>query len=93
MSKPEHQWEKLVKAARKVPPEEANEAPPGEFVSRIVGFRDAVAAFARTLAWRRWSLWVALLSAMVFLVVLAVTRCNREPEPLIAPPPLISPQP
>lgn len=87
MSKPDHQWEKLVKGARKAPPEgNAAEAPPQGFVSRVVGFRDAIATFARTLAWRRWSIVVALLSAAVFLAVFAVTRCNEETDPLIAPP-------
>ena len=93
MTKPDHRWDKLVKAAQKSPPAEPEEKLPPGFVSRIVGLRDAIAAFARTLAWRRWSVLTAILSAGILLIVFAVTRCDDDPDPLIAPPEPISRHP
>ena len=87
MTKPDQQWEKFVRAARKAPPESGDDdTPPRGFISGIVGFRDAIANFARTLAWRRWSILVALLSGIVLLVAFALTRCDEDRVPLIAPP-------
>lgn len=95
MREPDQQWRKLVNAARQAPLETAGDGdePPKEFVSRILGFHPAIANFVRALAWRRWSVIVALLSAGVFLVVLAVIQCSEDPEPLITPPKSTSAQP
>lgn len=95
MSDPEQSWQKLVDAARKAPP--PTEAPrptsPG-FANRIITMRDSIAAFVRTMAWQRWSVLVALACGVIFLVVLAVTRCSGSPRPLIEPPsqPLLQPK-
>ena len=93
MNDPDQYWQKLVKAARRAPSEPAERRPPPGFVSRIIDLRQTVVSFVRTLAWRRWSVLVALFSALVFLAVLAVTRCSAPQGPLIAPPELIPIQP
>jgi len=93
MQEPDHRWQKLVKAARKAPPPEPDEQLPPGLVSRIIGLRDAIAAFARTLAWRRWSVLAALLAAGLLAAVFALTRCEEESAPLILPPEPISPGP
>jgi len=87
MSDPEQSWQKLVDAARKAPspPEPERPTSPG-FASRIISMRDAIAAFARTMAWQRWSVIVALLCGAILLGVFAITRCADEPRPLIDPP-------
>ena len=93
MQNPHHRWEKLVKAARKAPPPEPDvQLPPG-LVSRIIGLRNAIAAFARTLAWRRWSVLAALLAAVLLATVFVLTRCRDESAPLILPPEPIAPGP
>jgi hypothetical protein len=87
MSDPEQSWQKLVDAARKAPaPPESQQPVSSGFTSRIISMRDSIAGFARTLAWQRWSVIVALLCAVILLAVLAVTRCGGEPRPLIDPP-------
>ena len=83
MSDPEQRWQKLVAAARKAPlPEPERPEPPG-FADRIIAMRGAIAAFVRTMAWQRWSVVVAAACGMIFLVVLAVTRCSADSRPLI----------
>lgn len=95
MSDPEQSWQKLVDAARKAPSPPAPEQPasPG-FASRIISMREAIAGFARTLAWQRWSVIVALLCGAILLGVFALTRCGEKPRPLIDPPspPMAHPQ-
>jgi len=87
MNDPEESWKKLVEAARKAPPEsESAPPPPAGFASRVLGLRDTIAAFARTLLWRRWSVLVALCCLALFLTVLAVTKCSTPARPLIEEP-------
>lgn len=87
MSDPEQSWQKLVAAARKAPPA-AEPAPPdsSRFATRVIAMRDAIAAFARALAWRRWSVITALLCGAALIAVFAATRCSGQPRPLIQPP-------
>jgi len=85
MNNPEESWKKLVEAARKAPPE-STAPPPAEFASRVLALRDTIAAFARTLLWRRWSVLVALCCLALFLAVLAVTKCSAPARPLIEEP-------
>jgi hypothetical protein len=85
MNDSEESWKKLVEAARKAPPE-PEEAPPAGFASRVVALRDAIAAFARTLMWRRWSVLAALGCLVLFLAVLAATKCSAPARPLIEEP-------
>jgi len=85
MTEPEESWKKLVEAARKAPPEPESPPPP-DFASRVVALRDAIAAFARTLLWRRWSVLVALGCLVLFLAVLAATKCSAPERPLIDEP-------
>jgi len=85
MNEPEESWKKLVEAARKAPPEPET-PPPAGFASRVVALRDAIAAFARTLLWRRWSVLAALACLALFLAVLVVTKCSPDTRPLIEEP-------
>ena len=87
MSDSEQNWQKLVDAARRAPtPAEPEQPTPDGFASRIISMRDAIAGFARTMAWQRWSVIVALLCGAILLAVFAITRCADEPRPLIDPP-------
>ena len=87
MNDPEQRWKRLVDAARMTPDhEEPEESVPPGFRERIHGLRDVVAAFAKALLWRRWSVVLAICCLALFLAVLAVTRCNAPGDPLILPP-------
>ena len=83
MSDPEQRWQKLVDAARKAPPPQPGRPLQPGFADRIIAMRGAIAAFVRTMAWQRWSVIVAVLCGVIFLAVLAVTRCGGSPRPLI----------
>ncbi len=86
MSNPDPAWQKLVEAARKTPPPAADEPPPPGFAARIVAMREAIAAFARTLTWRRWSVITAVVCGLALAAVFAATRCTDDARPLINPP-------
>ncbi len=92
MNDPEQSWKRLVNAAPKAPDhKELEESVPPGFRERIHGLRDVVAAFAKALLWRRWSVVLAVCCLVLFLAVLAVTRCNEPGDPLIVPPEFNSP--
>lgn len=86
MNEPDPKWLKLVEAARRTPPVEDSPPPPAGFAKRVLGLRESIIALARVLFWRRWSLWVAVLSALVFMVILITLRCTDSRPPLIEPP-------
>jgi len=94
MNDPDQQWQKLVAAARRTspPPVEPKSAPPG-FASRIVALRESVIALARVLLWRRWSVTVAILCLVIFVVILTLHRCTESRAPLIETPDLQQPTP
>lgn len=94
MNDPQQNWQKLVAAARRAGPRpvETNPVPPG-FASRIVALRESVIALARVLLWRRWSVTIAILCALVFVVILTLHRCTESAPPLIETPELLPPAP
>jgi hypothetical protein len=94
MNDPQQNWQKLVAAARRAspPPGETKPVPPG-FASRVVALRESVIALARVLLWRRWSVAIAILCVVVFLVALTIQRCTEAAPPLIETPELLPPAP
>jgi len=94
MNDPEQKWQKLVAAARRtgLPPVEKKPPPPG-FASGIVALRESVIALARVLFWRRWSISVAILCFVIFVVILTLDRCSDSKAPLIETPDLQPPTP
>jgi hypothetical protein len=94
MNDPEQKWQKLVEAARRTGhrPVETKLPPPG-FASGIVALRESVVALARVLFWRRWSITVAILCFVIFVVILTLHRCTESHAPLIETPDLQQPTP
>ena len=92
MNDPEQQWQKLIAAARRTrrPTDETKSPPPG-FTSGIVALRESVIALARVLFWRRWSITVAILCFVIFVVILTLYRCSETRAPLIETPDLLQP--
>ena len=91
---PNNNWQKLVAAARRTghPPVE-NKSPPPGFAAGIVALRESVIALARVLFWRRWSITVAILCFVIFVVILTLYRCTESSAPLIETPELQQPTP
>jgi hypothetical protein len=94
MHDPEQKWQKLVAAARRAnrPPVETKPVPPG-FASRIVALRESIIALAHVLFWRRWSMGVAILCFVIFVVILTLYQCSESRPPLIETPVLPQPAP
>jgi len=92
MNDPEQKWQKLIEAARRtrIPTDETKSPPPG-FTSGIVALRGSVIALARVLFWRRWSISVAILCFVIFVVILTLYRCTETSAPLIETPDLLQP--
>jgi hypothetical protein len=90
----EQHWQKLVAAARRnsPPPVETKPVPAG-FASRIVALRESVIALAQVLFWRRWSIAVAILCFVIFVVILTLYQCSESRPPLIETPELLQPAP
>ena len=59
----------------------------------IVALRESVIALARVLFWRRWSVTVAILCFVIFVVILTLDRCTDSKAPLIETPDLQPPTP
>jgi hypothetical protein len=94
MNDPEQQWQKLVEAARRTsPPPAAKKSPPPGFATGIVALRESIIALARVLFWRRWSITVAVLCFVIFVVIFMLYRCTESSDPLIETPELQQPTP
>ncbi|MCU0780605.1 MAG: hypothetical protein MUF04_05815 [Akkermansiaceae bacterium] len=87
MNEPADNWQKLVAAARKGRPPEPAPPPPKDFAHRVIGFKETISAISKVLFWRRWSLWVALLCVVAFLIIFLLMRATAPKAPLIEPPP------
>ena len=92
MNNPEQKWQNLVAAARRTsrPPLKTESPPPG-FTSGIVALRESVIAIARVLLWRRWSITIAILCFVIFVVIFTLYRCTETSAPLIETPDLQQP--
>ena len=92
MNDPEQKWQKLVAASRRtgVSPVDSKPAPPG-FASRIVALRETVIGLARVIFWRRWSITVAVICFVIFVVIFTLYRCTESRAPLIDTPELLQP--
>jgi uncharacterized membrane protein YagU involved in acid resistance len=86
MNDSDDKWQKLVSAARKRLPEPETPPPPKDFVQRVIGLKQAIIAFSKVLFWRRWSLWVAVVCAIAFVIVFLILRATAPKAPLITPP-------
>lgn len=94
MNEPDPKWQKLVAAARHVATDPTpDDPPPPGFTARVLGLRESIIALARVLFWRRWSLWIALLSVAAFIAILTAFRCTAPRAPLINTPEPPSTQP
>ena len=94
MNDPEQQWQKLVEAARRTsPPATEKKSPPPGFASGIVALRESIIDIARVLFWRRWSITVAVLCFVIFVVIFMLYRCTESSDPLIETPELQQPTP
>lgn len=89
MKRPEQKWQKLVEITRRDSPvANPGKPPPPGFATRILNLRVTIISLARVLLWRRWSVPVAVLCFVVFLLILAVHRCGVAGKPLINSPDL-----
>ena len=94
MNDPEQQWQKLVAAARRTSHSTAEpKSPPPGFASGVVALRESVIALARVLFWRRWSISIAILCFLIFVVIFTLYRCTESSAPLIETPELQQPTP
>ena len=94
MNDPQQKWQKLVEAARRTsPPPAGTKSPPTGFAAGVVALRESIIALARVLFWRRWSITVAVLCFVIFVVIFMLYRCTESSDPLIETPELQQPTP
>lgn len=88
MSENDHEsWNQLLGAAKRAgsgqPPGPEGAAPP-TVVSRLRELRKTLWVFARTVLWRRWSVFAIVVAALLYL--LAYLLLKPDPEPSIQAP-------
>ncbi len=90
MNDSEQKWQKLVAAARRTSlPADEPRSPPAGFASRVVAMREAIIGLARVLLWRRWSVTVAILCIIIFVMTFTIYQCTAPHPPLIETPELL----
>lgn len=63
-------WEQAARAAREsTPPQDLT--PPDEFLAKIQAIHSQLWCIAKRLLWRRWSILLAVIAAIVYLIVYA----------------------
>ena len=93
MPKEKNHWDQLVNAARDArasDPTPEDDRPSHDFLSRMAKMRHRLWKIARTILWRRWSLFAALGAIILYLVVYFVLKSSppgiEHPLPLPLPP-------
>ena len=89
-------WNRLVDAAREagVNSNEETKKASSSFVSSVVAMQKGLWVFARTILWRRWSLFAALLAIAVYLSFFflmksgsSAVKTSPAPVETLPPPP------
>ncbi|MGA0846657.1 MAG: hypothetical protein ACO3RV_08965 [Luteolibacter sp.] len=72
-------WEQAARAAREsTPPQDLT--PPDEFMVKIQAIHGQLWCIAKRLLWRRWSILLAAIAAIVYLIVYTtLTQPSEEP--------------